>query len=463
MSDAFAVAVLLLREAILLAALGLALSGLDDMFIDAVYVTRRLVRALVVRPWARRLCSDELVAARPGLFAILVPAWDESAVIGPMLDGLTSSLDGPPYRIFVGIYPNDPATAAVLARVADRRIEVVVTERPGPTSKADCLNHLWNAALAYERRCRTSFKAFVLHDAEDIVHPHELRVFDHLIGRFDLVQLPVEPLPDAGSRWVSGHYMDEFAEAHAKDLVVREALGAAVPSAGVACAVSRAALLAVAHGNPNRRPFDPACFTEDYELGIRIARAGGAGVLARIRDRAGRLVATREHFPDTLEAAVRQKSRWLMGIALDGWDRLGWSGHAADQYMLWRDRKPLLTAPLAVLGWVCAASLGGVAALQAAVPSLRNAGDPIPPGGAAEALVALNLGLLVWRAAVRAAFTWRAHGPLQAVLSVPRTAVGALINTAALARAVARYRRIARGRATARWEKTAHRMPVAVP
>jgi adsorption protein B len=33
-----------------------------------------------------------------------------------------------------------------------------------------------------------------------------------MIDRFDLVQLPVLPLVNPQSRWVSGHYCDEFAE-----------------------------------------------------------------------------------------------------------------------------------------------------------------------------------------------------------------------------------------------------------
>lgn len=130
-----------------------------------------------------------------------------------------------------------------------------------------------------------------------------------------MVQLPVMPLPDPRSRWVSGHYLDEFAESHAKDLVVREALRAAVPSAGVACAIDRQFLGRIAAANGT--PFDARCLTEDYELGHRIKALGGRGALVRVRSGDDRVVvATREHFPATFDAAVRQKSRWLTGIAL---------------------------------------------------------------------------------------------------------------------------------------------------
>ena len=92
----------------------------------------------------------------------------------------------------------------------------------------------------------------MLHDAEDVVHPLELKLFDRLIEHAGLVQLPVVPLIDPDSRWIGGHYCDEFAEAHIKELVVREAVGAAIPLAGVGCAIERGR--AVAAGRAPRRP-----------------------------------------------------------------------------------------------------------------------------------------------------------------------------------------------------------------
>src|SRR3546814_5780456 len=80
-----------------------------------------------------------------------------------------------------------------------------------------------------------------------------------------MVQLPVLPLADPQSRWIGGHYLDEFAESHGKDLVVREALGASVPSAGVGCAINRNMMDRIVAMNGGR-PFDEASITEDYEL-----------------------------------------------------------------------------------------------------------------------------------------------------------------------------------------------------
>ncbi|MFX5693114.1 hypothetical protein ABTE17_20770, partial [Acinetobacter baumannii] len=56
------------------------------------------------------------------------------------------------------------------------------------------------------------------------------------------------------------------------------------------------------------------------------------------------LIATREFFPGDLVASVRQKTRWLHGIAFQGWERLGWSGSLPELWMRMRDRRGPLTA-----------------------------------------------------------------------------------------------------------------------
>lgn len=252
------------RELLGIAALGIAVSTLDDFVVDLAYFGRAAWRHGFIYRRHRRAAARDLPWTERGWMAIIVPARDEAAVIGAMLRDMTGRLDYPRFRVFVGVYPNDPATAAEIARVGDPRVAAVTCTRPGPTTKADCLNHLWRAVVAHEAAAGMRFKAVVLHDAEDVVDACELGVFDHLIPRLAMVQLPVMPLVDHASRWVSGHYLDEFAESHGKHIVVREAIGAAVPSAGVACAIERDMLAAIA-GSAGA-PFDPACMTEDYEL-----------------------------------------------------------------------------------------------------------------------------------------------------------------------------------------------------
>ncbi len=451
------------RELLWCAAIGIALSSLDDLFIDLVYFARTLTRRFTVYRHYPRATAESLRRDTSAPMAIIVPAWDESAVLGAMLANLIGRIDYPAYRVFVGVYPNDPATRAiaVTAADADTRVVPVVCDRPGPTTKADCLNHLWRALVAHEAAAGEPFKAVVLHDAEDVVHPLELHVYDALIPRLAMVQLPVLPLPDRRSRWISGHYLDEFAENHAKDVVVREALGAAVPSAGVACAIERAMLGRIA-ATAGGAPFDATCLTEDYELGHRIKALGGRGALVRVRSAADNVVvATREHFPATLDAAVRQKARWLTGIALSGWDRLGWRGGLADRYMLLRDRKAIVAVLFTMLAYVAAALVVVEAAWRAGLPG-DGALPPLFTPALAD-LLRVNAALLLWRLMIRAGFTGHAYGWREAIRAVPRALASNLVNALAAWRAVRRYRATMAGRAVLSWDKTVHRFPGADP
>lgn len=436
----------LARELMWLAAVSILLSGIDDLAVDCVWILRVLPKRRAVLPPP---------PATPGRFAILVPAWDESAVIGAMLRRLLGTLDHPDYHVFVGAYPNDPATIATVRGVDDPRVTLIITDRPGPTTKADCLNQLWRAAMVAEARAGRPWKAIVLHDAEDVLHPMSLSVHDRHIPALAMVQLPVLPLPDRQSRWVSGHYLDEFAETHQRDMMVRATLDAPVPSAGVGTAIARDALLALA--GPGRAPFDETCLTEDYEIGHRLHALGHRGRMVRHRID-GELVATREYFPASLEAAIRQKSRWLFGIALAGTDRLGWAGPLSTRWMLLRDRKGLVTSAISMLAYL-AACLALVWAL------LRHFGPPgLPPllgqdDVLLKRILLLNALILGWRLLTRGLLTLREHGLAEGLRAIPRAVFANAINFLASLRAMRRYYGALGATDAPAWDKTMHRFP----
>lgn len=438
-------------ELALFAGAGFLLLGLNDLAVDFIYFTRRFWRSRTVyRRYRRAYASYYCFNKEPGFMAVFVPAWDESAVIAAMLKATLKRLNYDNYRIFVGHYRNDPGTRAAIATVDDPRVVAVLVDVDGPTTKADCLNHLYDALVAYELKAGPA-KAVVLHDAEDVVDRYELRIFDGLIDRAAIVQLPVLPLVDQSSRWISGHYCDEFAEAHIKELVVREAVGAAIPLAGVGCAIGRKplAMLAAQHEG---RPFAGGSLTEDYEMGLRIGALGMKTMFVRIPSEPGEpgVVASRGYFPATLGAAVRQKARWLGGIAFAGWDRLGWGGGFGERWMRLRDRRGPFAALMIVAAYSAALlwSQVWVAGLLGAPVEVRI--DPLLAG-----LLTVNAWLLAWRVLMRAAFTWSVYGLEEALLSMPRLFVGNLIAVLAALRAFSLHR----GGRTPRWDKTQHIFP----
>jgi len=439
---------IIMREAGLFAAAGFLLLGLSDLAVDLIWI-RLALRGRGEPPLA---VSDLPPPLSPAPLAVFVPAWDEAAVIGAMLRAALNAWAGEDVRIFVGCYANDPETIAAVRAVRDDRVALVVGTVPGPTTKADCLNVLWDAMLEEERRAGRRFKAVVLHDAEDVVHPLALRLFATLVERWDFVQLPVRPLPDPGSRWIAGHYLDEFAESHGKELIVRQALGAALPGAGVGCAFERVALELIAYESGH--PFDAASLTEDYEMGLALAEHGCNARFVRIAEApGGPYVATREYFPAAFSAAVRQKARWMAGIALLGWDRLGWRGGAAERWMRLRDRQGPLAALLLFAGYL---AFGLWLLLAGRAIAAGEALDPLPP--VLKWLTAANLALLAWRLSLRCGFTASAHGWREGLRAIPRAVVANLVAMAAAARALGLYRRQRRTGRT-RWDKTRHRYP----
>jgi adsorption protein B len=446
------------REVLLFAVVGLAIGGADDFLVDLLFLCRRFWRATTIYARYPRMTTATLpTSCRPGRIAIFIPAWREADVIGPMLRHALARWPDGDYRIFVGLYPNDPDTRAIVAPIAsvEPRIIVGVNPRNGPSTKADCLNVLWRAMIDAEAKSGQRFKAIVLHDAEDVVHADEIRLFDFMIDRFDLVQLPVLPLPGRGhwlARAIGNHYGDEFAENHGKALTVREALGASIPSAGVACAFERTMLGRLfnpVHGGP----FDPSSLTEDYEAGLRIANMGGRGVFVRMRDRTGALVATHEYFPNNIDAAVRQKARWMVGISLAGWDRMGWHGGPAEWWMRLRDRRATMAALIlfaAYMALILWALIGSIDFLFPISPS------PISP--LIEKLLLFNICLMAWRTMMRALFVSSAYGWRQGLMSIPRTVIANYIAILAARRAIFLYARSLMGQPLT-WDKTQHYFP----
>lgn len=438
-------------ELALFAAVGFLLFSIDDLAVDAIYFARRGWRAVTVyrrypRVDARGLASP----TEPGWLVILVPAWDEANVIAPMLRATLDRIAHCDYSILVGHYRNDPATAAAIAQIRDERVIAVEVDVDGPTTKADCLNRLYTHLIRMEAARGHSAKAIVLHDAEDLVHPLELAVFDLLIERAAVVQLPVVPLTDPASSWIAGHYCDEFAESHGKELVVREAVGAAVPLAGVGCAIRRDALSRLAAANDGK-PFAGGSMTEDYEMGLRIGALGERTLFVRLPVSArGAVVASRGHFPASLGAAVRQKARWLGGIAFSGWDRLGWVGGWGERWFRMRDRRGPLAALLLLAGYAAALLWS-----QLWLAEALGAPPATPASPLLVLLLKINAIMLLWRMLLRAGFTARSYGWREGLVSLPRTIVGNGIAILAAQRALAIHLK----GGPPIWDKTAHIFP----
>jgi adsorption protein B len=456
------------------------LSSLDDLFIDAWYWTREAYRALTVRRQHAPLRIEQLYERAEQPIAIMVPAWQEYDVIAAMVEDLVRVLDYRSYTVFVGTYQNDAATIAEVERMRHRYKHLHRVEVPhdGPTCKADCLNWLVQAILHYEFEAGIEFAGVVMHDSEDVLHPVELKFFNYLLPRKDMIQLPVASLEREWFELVAGTYMDEFAEWHAKDLVVRESLAGAVPSAGVGTCFSRRAILALIEETQSQ-PFNTESLTEDYDVGARILKLGMQSIFPRLpvqfstRRRScfglgpereitvTMPLCVREFFPDTFRTAYRQRARWTLGIGLQGWKQTGWNGSLANRYLLMRDRKGVVTAFVGMLAYVLAVQF-----LLLAVASFFDLTgnffpSPFIDSGWMQALLVANFVALSLRVIQRVIFTTRLYGWEHGVLAVPRMVISNVINFMAVARAWRLFIvHLVTGKRLA-WDKTMHDFPSA--
>ena len=437
------------HELLLFAGVFFLLGALDELAMDGIWAWLRLSDRIPTPVVAR---DDMRFRQLDGRAAVLVPAWQESGVIAHTIAHALDAWRQKDLLLYVGIYRNDPATleAAMRGADGDPRLRLVVLDRDGPTTKADCLNRLYRAMEDDERRSGVSTRMVVLHDAEDMVDPAALALLDRAIGDHAFAQLPVLPLPQPKSRWIGSHYCEEFAESHGKAMVVRSALGTSLPAAGVGCAFSRAALARLAMRDSDTGPFSVESLTEDYELGLKVGATGGSSTFLRVRGRDGKLVATRAYFPDRLEDAVRQKTRWTHGIALQGWDRLGWGEGLAEFWMRMRDRRGPLAALVLLSGYL----LFALAALLT-VLDLAGFDRPWQPSALLTVLLAANIASFAWRAAMRFAFTRAEYGWREGLRAVLRIPVANVISIMAGWRALLAYARTLRG-APAVWDKTHH-------
>jgi adsorption protein B len=429
------------------------LSGLDDLTLPSLWFwswwrsRRHASRFPAVEEM--RLCPEKRIA-------IFVPCWHESAVIAKMIEHNVAAINYRNYSFFVGAYPNDPATVTALRELETRfaNVHLAMCPHDGPTSKADCLNWIYQRMLLFEEDSAIHFDLVLTHDAEDLVHPESLTTINYYSGDYDMVQIPVLPLPTPFSRFTHGVYCDEFAESQFKDMPARVSMGAFIPSCGVGTGYSRAALEEMAQSNCNRI-FEPACLTEDYENGIRLHRLGCRQKFVPLTCGANGLIATREFFPATRAAAIRQRTRWITGIALQSWERHGWSGPAANLYWYWRDRKGLIGTPLSfvvnlMFGW-------GLATLVFAWARHHSWGlgeHQLHPLLLAAVLLLQMTFLGIRMIAVSRIYGWRF------ALGVPlRVFLANYLNAVASWRAVSRYVAARRRRQPLVWVKTEHAYP----
>ncbi len=298
--------------------------GFDDFLWDIFSLTKRK------KYKNSRFDFKTLGTPPPKLLAVTIGAWQESTVISDFIENLITSIQYPKsmYQVFIGVYPNDPETIFEVKELQKRynNIHIVVNNVNGPTSKAQNLNHTISKIKEYEKMNNLNFASITVHDAEDIVHPYELMVTNYLIDIHPALQFPVFPLMQMPSfknffkTLTLGTYADEFAENHFITMVGRCSTGGFVPCAGTGLALSRE----IFDSFKTDEIFPKDSLTEDYRLSLTLFEKGFS--MYYVLDSIPRVskdnkvvydyIATRSLFPATFKKAIKQKTRWILGITM---------------------------------------------------------------------------------------------------------------------------------------------------
>lgn len=300
--------------------------SIDDLIWDIYYGLGKLFGKIK----SPIIDAEEVDDKIPRKLAVMVAAYNEENVLGEVIRNVILSNQYPKsmYDIFLGVYPNDPGTQRVADDLAREftNVHKVIHVLEGPSSKADNLNNVIRFIFEYEKEHFIRYHGFVVHDAEDLVHPYEFKLENYLLDSHGAIQIPVFPLqekPRLGNifrNMVSGTYGDEFAENHYRIMTARSATNAFVPSAGTGLIIRRDLIDTF----PDHEVFPVGSLTEDYKLSLQfkqkgyhlhyvldeVARMGCDGKMRR------EFISTRSMFPSTYRTAIRQKTRWIYGITM---------------------------------------------------------------------------------------------------------------------------------------------------
>ena len=336
-------------------------TGFDDFVWDVVTLLTRKKHN------SKRLKPEDLDSKPPKLIALVIAAWHEDNVLTDVIDNIIASQQYPRsmYHIFLGVYPNDGATISVAESldVKYTNVHCVINNKLGPTSKAQNINHVIRRIKQYEQERGWRFATVTIHDSEDLVHPYEFKITNYLVDTHPALQFPVFPLirkPTFGNFFANittNTYADEFAENHFITMVSRFASGAFVPSAGTGFSLSRDTIDSL-----GEQVLPENSLTEDYRLSLTLYERGLQMyyVLERVMrvNAEGNLswdyVATRSMFPNTFKTAVRQKTRWTLGITMQSFrlrDIFKGSIPFSGRYSLYRDQKAKIGNLLSCVGY----------------------------------------------------------------------------------------------------------------
>jgi adsorption protein B len=251
-----------------------------------------------------------------------------------------------------------------------------------------------------------------------------------------------------------------------KDVPVREKISGFVPYAGTGTGFSRRVFRTLEQIG-GYKIFNEESMTEDYSMSKRIKETGFTSIFVNLVLKGGdekwytplckraTFIANWAYFPMDFTRAVRQKTRWIIGISLQEWEMGGWSGSLRIKENLLKDRKVFVAAGTSLLGYVLLLyfivfALGENNIIPFKLLPIIESGQKL------QRLVLVDTFFMFFRMFQRIVFVGMVYGLTEGLLSIPRLVVGNVINGLAAFRALQAFARARQGKAAVRWDTTQH-------
>ncbi len=259
--------------------------GAWTMIAYTAYALALATVGMVVKP-------RHLRAAPSRRFAVVIPAHDEHVVIGNLVDScLALRYPRHLFDVFVVADNCSDDTARVARAHGAQVIERFSHTRRG---KGHALADAFSRLLAGHRH----YDAFLVFDADNLVHPDFLRVMNaHLAAGHHIVQGRLD-VKNPNDTWVAATFGMSFWVSNRFWFLAKDRLGLSAALGGTGMCISTAAL--------RRVGWSPATLTEDLEFSAR-------ALLVGLRTHWAHDAIVYDEKPLGFVQSLRQRMRWAQG------------------------------------------------------------------------------------------------------------------------------------------------------
>ena len=454
----------------------LSISAIDDLFIDITYWVYWLYRKNKMRHY-QSLTYSKLCSKPEEHIAIMIPCFDDTKIIESMLSHNCMDIDYENYKIFVGIYKNDVKTLKAVQNFANLNNKVICCahEAKSTANKVQNLNEIYKNILSYEELHNIKFSAFVSHDAVDLIHPVALKMYNYLVERKDIVQLPVFPMKVKDTCFTHWTYNDELAERNTKDLIVREVLGGFIPSAGSGTSFARRVMEILVEENkgyPFSIDFENGLYDSCFIAGLknlsqifvtkhiyqnqwRRRASGNKYYLKRLEV----FISTSTLYPLNYRDAVKEKTKVILSRAFQKIRKIEGKRRGITRYEVMHDRKILITYFLNFLASILFIFWLAYSHFDIKDPRFMSLDNLITEHKLIYGFLIFFFIAICQRLLQRMIAVYRVYNDLVAVLlSIPRAAYDNIINAHALFRAYMIFLFTKKAKRLS-WNKVNHELP----